>query len=136
MDRAKYETEICQRLEGADLIPFRPVSTHDWQPAVAKCHDNVDTWVRMNPNHRVVRGWVTNGNYIVFIGLTAHSIVRGPDGVMFDITPLYDETGRGEVVRQGMRFVEHLGSDEEFFAFEKEERSILCPVAADNALGL
>jgi hypothetical protein len=39
--------------------------------------------------------------------LTAHSVVRGANGELFDITPLADER-----VRARMRFVPHLGDDQ------------------------
>jgi hypothetical protein len=132
MKRANYEDKICQRLELAERIPFRQVSADDWQPTVAWCHKNVDVWVGMNPGDSAVRGWVTNASFLFAMNLVAHSVVRGGDGTMFDITPLDDEENRGVSVRRGMRFVEHLGGDKEFFAFEAERNSMACPLPASE----
>ena len=130
MDRSKYEAEICQRLEQAERIPFRHVSTDGWEPTIAHCHYNVNEWVRRNPRDSAVRGWVTNGSFGAIINVTAHSVVRGTDGTRFDITPVYDEEHRGERIRQGMKFIEHVGSDEEFFAIEAQGHTFGC-VQAD-----
>jgi hypothetical protein len=122
--RRAYETDICARLKEADVIPFREVSIGDWRPAVAECHQNVDRWVRSNPQSvAAVRGWVT----CYAIGelghkLAAHTIVKDVDGTLFDITPLADERARG-----GMRFVAHLGDDLSFFAMEASGNSFTCP---------
>jgi hypothetical protein len=83
--------------------------------------------VRRNPSDRAVRGWVTYASTGFAICLTAHSVVRGPDGTMFDITPLENES-----IRQGMTFVEHLGSEEEFFALKSERHSMTCPLPPDE----
>ena len=131
MDRADYEAGICQRLEQAERIPFKPVSFDGWEPSAANCHDNVNQWVGKHQNERAVRGWVTNGSFGAEIRLVAHSVVRGVDGKRFDITPVYDEANRGGYIRQGMKFVEHLGSDEEFFALERERHYMTCPQAFD-----
>ncbi|MUZ75985.1 hypothetical protein GOZ90_25360 [Agrobacterium vitis] len=46
---------------------------------------------------------------------TAHSVVRGPDGKLFDITPLYnrEDKSRG-------RFILHVGDDPTFRAMKKD----------------
>ncbi|MEI9978413.1 MAG: hypothetical protein WDN23_05330 [Edaphobacter sp.] len=56
------------------------------------------------------------------IMLTAHSVVRDPGGNLFDITPLGDET-----VRPSLRFVAHVGTEDEFWQFERSNRCICCP---------
>jgi hypothetical protein len=52
---------------------------------------------------------MTYADLTIAIGLTAHSVVRGADGELFDITPLGNERDR-----LGMRFVPHEG-DEQLF---------------------
>ncbi|HEB3529301.1 TPA: hypothetical protein RZC51_000759 [Burkholderia cenocepacia] len=59
-------------------------------------------------------------------GLTAHSVVRGADDVLFDITPL-----EREEERKGMRFVPHLGSEDEFTAERQRNIFINCPCAGE-----
>jgi hypothetical protein len=40
--------------------------------------------VRLNPDAKAIRGWVVRANYSDgSIGLTAHSVVEGPDGASF-----------------------------------------------------
>lgn len=105
MTRADYEKSVCARLDQAIPVPFKAVSTGDWSPKVAECHQNADTWVRANPGCQAVRGWVTYASFGGSgVGLTAHSIVRGQDGALIDITPLENEN-----VRAGMHFIEHEG---------------------------
>jgi hypothetical protein len=61
--------------------------------------------VQANTGSAVVRGWVTYASFgDAGFGLTAHSVVRDPDGSLFDITPLLDDS-----LRQGMQFIEHDG---------------------------
>jgi hypothetical protein len=56
------------------------------------------------------------------VGLTAHSIVKDPDGTLFDITPLESES-----CRKGMRFVAHVGDDSSFFEIKAKGHSFTCP---------
>ena len=132
MTRADYEAEICQRLGQAEQVQFREVSIGGRKPTVANCHDNVDEWVRMYPRDSAVRGWVTDADFGVGVRLTAHSVVRGADGKKFDITPMAKEADR-KSLRLGMRFVEHLGSDEEFLALRCESLFMTCPLTSDHA---
>lgn len=57
------------------------------------------------------------------VGVTAHSVLRGSDGRLFDITPVSDER-----VRPGMLFVPHEG-DETSFQMLRAGRGIsfTCP---------
>jgi len=54
-------------------------------------------------------------NYCEF-GLTAHSVVRGGDGGLFDITPLETTDRR---IRDGMLFIPHLGDEQSFFSMKE-----------------
>jgi len=68
---------------------------------------------------------VTYADFLTHVGLTAHSIVQGADGRLFDITPLESER-----YRRGMRFIKHVGDDEVFFEQERRGRDIKCPCPA------
>jgi hypothetical protein len=95
-------------------VPYRAVALGDWQPSIARCHDNVDRWVQDNPGGRPVRGWVTVGtDGGTKTLLTHHSVVRTEDGRLFDITPL-----EREAIRVEMRFVPHDGRKSDFFWFK------------------
>jgi hypothetical protein len=61
--------------------------------------------------------------------LTAHSVVREPAGTLYDITPLGDES-----VRASLRFVPHIGTEEEFWQWEKSNRCICCPIAWEQEM--
>ena len=82
------------------------VATKTWCPQVAKCHENVDAWVAEKPDCSAVHGWVTLYPVMEGMRLTAHSVIDGTDGALFDITPLENEH-----YRQGMRFVRQIGDE-------------------------
>jgi len=122
MTRAEYERSVCDRLANATRIPFRPVSFADGTvPKVGDCHRNADKWVEENPGTVVIRGWVTYADFGLAIGLTAHSVVQDRDGQLIDITPLGNERDR-----VGMRFVPHIGSEQEFTSMKDSNVFIEC----------
>ena len=126
--RASYEARICEAFAVATVPPYRQVSLPEWVPIVSHCHLNVDRWVESNPGHSTVRGWVLymsclHESGIMGTMLTAHSVVREPAGTLYDITPLGDES-----VRASLRFVPHIGTEEEFWQWEKSNRCICCPI--------
>jgi hypothetical protein len=84
------------------------------EPQQNCCHDNVDRGVSENSGTSGVRGWADYMPTVNGRMLTAHSVVRGIDGNLFDITPLADER-----VRPAMRFLPHVG-DEQLFLLMKE----------------
>jgi hypothetical protein len=123
MTRIKYERSVCDRLAQASLVAFRNVTFVDGSlPLPTACHQNADRWAEENPGASVVRGWVTYADFGLSVGLTAHSVVRGRDGQLFDITPLGNERDRA-----GMRFVPHLGTEQEFMMMKESSIFIHCP---------
>ena len=111
LDRDGYRHSICQRLRSAQIVPFVKIRIGTWEPQVGHCHENVDQWVRSNPSHMPLRGWVTLVESDDAVQLTPHSVVRDQDGDTFDITPLENET-----IRPSMRFVPHIGDEAKFFS--------------------
>ena len=103
MDRADYEAAILTRLAQAVRVPFRQVSSGDWHPRPNDCHNNADAWVAVDASCVAVRGWLIEST----CSLTAHSVVRGADGQLFDVTPFTDESLR-------LGFIEHEGDDAAF----------------------
>jgi hypothetical protein len=126
MSRSDYERELCMRLSGAPLVPFKKVSLGKWLPAISKCHENVKAWVDAMREHSAIRGWVVCGPCLsgayVGVNLTAHSVVRDETGVLFDITPIHDERQR-----MSMRFIPHIGDDGAFQAMKDFGIFICCP---------
>lgn len=120
--RDEYERDICARSEIAFLVPYRPVGEFDgWKPKIAACHENVDHWVKHHSGYTAVRGWLMYANFGGDLaGYTAHSVVCGPDGSLFDITPLYNNNApRG-------RFIVHVGDEATFLAMRTFDLNIKC----------
>jgi hypothetical protein len=108
-DYSEYFRQLYHRVETAVSVPFREVSIEGWLPALNKCHDNVDHWVRFHPECKAVRGWIFWPK--VSLGRStfrAHSVVE-KNGVLFDVTPIDKNTPR-----EGLLFLTHLGGEEEF----------------------
>lgn len=118
----EYVASICARRADAVVVPFVEVSADGWSPEIAKCHLNVDRWVVLNPGCEAVRGWITYISYgPAGVQLTAHSVVRNPEGTLIDITPVYPGAQRGGA------FVEHQGDPAEFFAIIATSLDLRCP---------
>lgn len=119
----EYATLICDCRADAVNVPFAEVSIGDWKPEIAKCHANVNRWVAYNLGCQAVRGWIS----CISFGpageqLTAHSVVRKPDGDLIDITPVEPGQARGGV------FVEHQGDPAEFFdMIQSAGHEMRCP---------
>lgn len=83
-----------------------------WNPEPKKCHENASTWADGNEGWKAIRGWLVidfTDSFLIpkpVVHFIAHSIVRRPDGSLWDITP-------SEATQQ-YPFVAHPGTDEEF----------------------
>jgi len=111
--RASYEASICARLNRVVEVPFAEVTLDGWAPGIADCHENVNRWVEAHPGCVAVRGWIVHMSFgPLGCGLTAHSVVRTPDGGLIDITPVHAGAPRGGP------FVEHQGEEALFFAMK------------------
>ena len=86
-DAVAHGAELYARRATATFVPFREVTLGDWSPTVQHCHDNVFKWVEEHPEHAVVHGWLYMGDQPGVVRFVAHSVVRGEDGALFDITP-------------------------------------------------
>lgn len=100
MDRAEYEATILARVGEGVRVPFRDVNIGEWKPLPNDCHNNVNTWVGARAGQTAVRGWLVES----VCSLTAHSVVRNQDGILYDITPFRDESLR-------LNFIEHRGEE-------------------------
>lgn len=121
-DYQEYFRQLYERAETALKVPFREISFEGWQPALNKCHDNVDHWVRHHPESRAVRGWAfwpnAPGERCRFM---AHSVVE-ENGALFDITPIAKNTPR-----EGLVFLTHSGIEEEFESMKISCSEVLYP---------
>jgi hypothetical protein len=113
----RYLIGLRERPKAArEEVVFRAVSVGKWKAKPKECHENVAYWVKRNPQHQHVRGWlVCNEDFLI-----AHAVVRDPTcAKLVDITPL-DHDGPFH----GMRFIRHLGSDEEFCEIRKRHSAL------------
>lgn len=116
--RLAYDSAVCARLRAARAVPYRRVSPAGWTPKPSECHANVDRWVAEHLGHAAVRGWIICG-----VGmLTAHSVIRAPDGSLFDITPMPSLDAN----RSWMLFVVHDGGEASFRARREADVFLYC----------
>lgn len=80
----------------------------NWTPEPGRCHDNVARWIKLNPHHRPVRGWL-HAPYLTLPDIArfvSHSIIETEAGKLMDITLPSTEWAHP--------FLQHEGPDEEF----------------------
>jgi len=120
-----YFSGLCSRLPGGtDRVEPFEVSIEDWRPEPGKCHDNVDVFVRSSrPQYRPVRGWLVSEQGAGVYWLAAHSVVCDQYGNLLDITPPISDPAR-----LGMRFLRHLGTQEQFLSLlpRNNQRILVC----------
>jgi len=106
-----YLNAMFDRREQSQFVAFLDVTFQDGsKPAIARCHANVDRWVRENPCYETAQGWLIIGSndYLGLFG--SHSVVRTPGRRLADIAPV--EPGQPRV-----RFLEHAGTRESYEPF-------------------
>lgn len=117
MTRDEYEHDICARSGAAFTVTVKNDDGFDgWEPQVSDCHNNVDYWIKHHAGHTAVRGWIYYyGNEPGPVTYTAHSVIRGPDGELFDITPLHNHNDK-----QRGHFIPHVGDEATFVAMRMD----------------
>ena len=121
-DYSDYFRRLSDRANAAVKVPFREVRLDGEQPKLNDCHGNVDRWVKKHPETEAVRGWLfwganEAGQYLFM----AHSILD-ENGQLVDITPLDRNTPR-----EGLIFLEHLGTEEDFLEMKSSCAQVLYP---------
>lgn len=76
-----------------------------------KCHCNVRRWVQANVGYYPVPGWLISHPDPLQRHFTCHSVTERPGDGLIDVSPYL---GRNLAFRQGLMFVRHRGSPEEF----------------------
>jgi len=118
-----YFSNVYARLPGeTEAWSYTEGTLPSWSRE-GQCHRNADIWAEHNAQSRAVRGWlVSDQGYGCYV-LTAHSLVWDADRErLLDITPpLFDPD------RQSMRFLRHLGSEEEFMALLPRYTQVTLP---------
>lgn len=114
MDSQTYFRSLYARLSDAKPVVFQKVESSNWNPEQSKCHSNIDFWVEQDSRRLAVRGWLTWGaNEAGRCKFMAHSVFE-EGGKMYDITPIDANTPR-----EGLMFLRHIGTDEEFDYLKK-----------------
>jgi hypothetical protein len=99
-------TWLLEAAKAAAVVPFRHTRFKNGStPLQHQCHDNVRNWLRENAEDQATIGWLVSG-YI----LDRHSVVRGRDGQLFDITPL----------QFPLPFFTHPGTAQEFWSLPSQ----------------
>ncbi len=80
-----------------------------WSPQPHYCFPNCKEWVRFNPTHKCIVGFLYF-DYLPlgFVRFTPHAVIEVDDGTLVDITPHGVETP--------YPFLRHVGTGEEFQA--------------------
>jgi hypothetical protein len=89
VDRPEYSTPLYHHRQTGLIVPPATVELGTWKPAPNDCHANVSTWCKYMPEYSAVRGWLYFDflDQLPYVLFNAHSVVRAPDGKLWDITP-------------------------------------------------
>jgi hypothetical protein len=121
-DYGDYFRGLYERVDTAVQVPFRDVALDGGEPKLNSCHDNVNCWLKSHSETRAVRRWLfwkpDETGRCTFM---AHSVLD-ENGQLVDITPLDPNTPR-----DGLLFLEHLGTEEDFSAMKTQCSQVLYP---------
>jgi hypothetical protein len=107
MDLVEYAKGIAARRREVVTLTRAAARIGDWEPQAAHCHNNVRAWVKHNPHHKQVFGYVlVEITWLGILRVIPDSAVEDKDGVLYDITP--------HGASQDYPFIRHVGSDDEF----------------------
>jgi hypothetical protein len=107
IDIGRYFDALVARAPMSVLVPHMQIAYVD--DDFNSCHKNAARWVAEHPEYTVIRGWLLWPQAGPPYLLHAHSIVRGPQGLV-DVTPLRES---------GLHFLEHDGTEENFLWLAK-----------------
>ncbi len=115
-----YFAALCRKVpDASERVSFLEVRFDDGsQPTRNKCHENVDRWVKNNPQYWAVRGWAVNGNGGYYL-LDAHSVVCDERGALWDIT-------FPDLAAHGLLFIRHWGAADEFTRVRAQREQHIC----------
>ena len=84
-----YSSRLYERRLSGVIVQSASVKLGTWVPAPNNCHANVSTWCENMPEYTAVRGWLYFDflDHLPHVLFNAHSVVRDPDGKLWDITP-------------------------------------------------
>lgn len=85
----EYSKRLYERRAEGIIVQPATVSLGDWKTSPNDCHANVSAWCSNVQGYEAVRGWLyfDLANALPYVLFNAHSVVRAPDGKLWDITP-------------------------------------------------
>lgn len=85
----EYAASLFGRRHESANLAWADISIGDWKPMQNQCHENVTTWCTYNTGYEPIRGWLYFDfeNKLDYVQFVAHSAVRAPDSMLYDITP-------------------------------------------------
>lgn len=108
-DLLQLARRLYERRGTATVVPYKML---DAGHVERDCHQNAGTWVRENPDWKVIHGWLVfdferdSGGLLRIVRFNPHSVIEHHDGTRLDPTPS----------QASMRypFLEHEGTPEDF----------------------
>jgi hypothetical protein len=85
-----YAAKLYARLGEAVVLRRMELEVGGWQPLAKGCHTNATQVHLRDASYAPVRGWLyfDFGGYLDHVQFLAHSVVRAPNGELWDITPV------------------------------------------------
>jgi hypothetical protein len=85
-----YASGLYSRIDEAKYVRRVELSIGSWEPPANDCHANATILSRRDSRFFPVRGWLyfDFGGLLEYVIFLAHSVVRVPNGEMWDITPI------------------------------------------------
>jgi hypothetical protein len=89
VDAETYWKSLIQRAHEAVVVKCVRVALGQWSPLPNHCHENVSYFCEHSLGYEPVNGWLYLEHYPGHDSakFLAHSVVRAPDGELFDVTP-------------------------------------------------
>lgn len=86
-----YGSYLFNRLSESEHLKFKVVNLNGNQPLPNNCHENARVFVKLNPNYKIVYGWicVDGGLASPNVDFIAHSVIQDINGNLFEITPMH-----------------------------------------------
>lgn len=80
---------LYSRLNEAVMLKRMDVNIGEWRPSQNECHANVTQIHLHDSSHTPVRGWLyfDFGGALDRVQFLAHSVIRAPNGELWDVTP-------------------------------------------------
>ena len=84
-----YAAKLYARVGEAAVLRRMEVEVGGWQPLANECHSNATQFHLRDASYTPVRGWLyfDFGGCLAHVQFLAHSVVRAPNGELWDITP-------------------------------------------------